>query len=589
MTRRMRAAASEAGQPAASYESLVRMVYGWERGDHYLTERYALLYGRALGISPDELAAGPVPATTGDHPGPDPVSSGLAREGTSDGGKAARMPHARTSIRAEKRGLREQMRAAGLSYGEIAAEFSRRYHLRPRTAWREAYGWSLQEAADKVNAFRGDTGLDPGALCGMTAAHLSEHEGWPGYGPAPTGRRPSPYLLAVLAGIYSCPPGDLIDFADRKALPRTDLLVIDTYATVSNTSPGSGNSPPPGPVSSLLSVDCGRDGDDPVNRREFSIMALGALAGAAVPPPRVPATVSGDHVRALQAVAAKLWARDREVGGSALSRQAMGQYATARAMLDTGSYTSVTGSALRSVTAELAVCAGFAAHDAADQATARALLTEAVLLAADDPLLAARACSLLALQSSALAAADGGIGRAREALRFLDQAESAARHEPSPRLHAAIWMRRATASAPLGDQAMIRVSIARARRELDRGDHPADPPWTGYVTPAEVTAHDAMAMLRCGSPASAARLFRDVLADPGLAPRNRALYQAYLATSLASEGDQAQAISEGLSLLPVLEGPVRSARVVNQLLPVRRKAARGTEFAIRFDALAAVS
>ena len=347
--------------------------------------------------------------------------------------------------------------------------------------------------------------------------------------------------------------------------------------------------PLPPPVSSASSPDDGRDGDDPVNRREFSITALGALAGAIVPPHRIPASVSGDYVRALQRIAAEMWTRDRQVGGSALSREAAGHYATARAMLDTGSYTSVVGSALQSVTAELAVCAGFAAHDAADQASARNLLTEAVLLAADDPLLAARAYSLLALQSSALAAMDGGIGRAREALRFLDLAEGSARHEPSPKLHAAIWMRRATASAPLGDESMIRTSIAKARHELDRGDHPADPPWMGYVIPAEITAHDAMAMLRSGSPARAARLFRDVLADPEVPPRNRALYQAYLAASLAIEGDQAQAVAEGLDLLPVLAGPVRSARTVNQLLPVRKKAARDTEFAVRFDALAAAS
>jgi hypothetical protein len=340
--------------------------------------------------------------------------------------------------------------------------------------------------------------------------------------------------------------------------------------------------------SSLLPATGREDGDSPVDRREFGLAALGALAGA-LTPPRVPDTVSAAHVAGLRKVAAQLWAADREVGGSALSSEATQHYARARAMLDASSYTSVVGSALQSVTAELAVCAGFAAYDAADQATARNLLTEAVLLAADDPLLAARAYSLLALQSSALAAMDCGIGRAREALRFLDLAEGAARHEPSPKLHAAIWMRRATASAPLGDEAAIRMSMARARRELDRGDHPADPAWTGYVIPAEITAHDALAMLRCGKPAVAARLFRDVLADPEVPPRNRALYQAYLAASLAAEGDQSQAMAEGLSLLPVLEGPVRSARTVNQLLPVRKRAGRETEFAIRFDALAAVS
>ncbi|HUY49456.1 MAG TPA: hypothetical protein VMV92_27650 [Streptosporangiaceae bacterium] len=61
------------------------------------------------------------------------------------------MPYAKTSLRAEKRALREKMRALGLGYGEIAAEFARRYRLRPRAAWREAYGWSLTEAARQIN------------------------------------------------------------------------------------------------------------------------------------------------------------------------------------------------------------------------------------------------------------------------------------------------------------------------------------------------------------------------------------------------------------------------------------------------------
>lgn len=60
MARRLRAAAREVRQPAAGHEGLVRMVYGWERGDHALTERYALLYARALGIAMDALEGGPL-------------------------------------------------------------------------------------------------------------------------------------------------------------------------------------------------------------------------------------------------------------------------------------------------------------------------------------------------------------------------------------------------------------------------------------------------------------------------------------------------------------------------------------------------
>jgi hypothetical protein len=143
---------------------------------------------------------------------------------------AVTVAYSRTSLRREKRELREEMRAAGLDYRQVAAEFARLYRLRPRSAWREAYGWSLQEAADRINSFRGNVGLDPGGLSGMTAPHLSEYEGWPGYGAKPAGRKPGPYLLAVLAEIYGCQVGDLVDLTDRRHLPKGDLLVLDTYS-----------------------------------------------------------------------------------------------------------------------------------------------------------------------------------------------------------------------------------------------------------------------------------------------------------------------------------------------------------------------
>jgi hypothetical protein len=121
------------------------------------------------------------------------------------------MAYARTSLRAEKRARREKMRAMGLGHREIAAEFARRYRFRPRAAWREAHGWSLKEAAARINAHSGEVGLDPGGIAAMTAAHLCEHENWPGPGPEPSGRRPTPYLLALLAAVYGCASTDLVD------------------------------------------------------------------------------------------------------------------------------------------------------------------------------------------------------------------------------------------------------------------------------------------------------------------------------------------------------------------------------------------
>lgn len=139
------------------------------------------------------------------------------------------MAYVKTSLRKEKRDLRERMRAMGFDYRQIASEFSRVYALRPRAAWREAYGLSLVETAAKFNAYCDDTGLDPQGMSAMTAAHLSEYENWPGLGAQPTGRKPSPYFLAVLSEVYGCQATELVDIADRATLPRTDLMVIDTY------------------------------------------------------------------------------------------------------------------------------------------------------------------------------------------------------------------------------------------------------------------------------------------------------------------------------------------------------------------------
>jgi hypothetical protein len=259
-------------------------------------------------------------------------------------------------------------------------------------------------------------------------------------------------------------------------------------------------------------------------------------------------------------------------------------------MLDTSAYSGAVGRDLLAVTAELAACAGFIAFDAAEQGMARGLLTESALLAssAGEPVLTAHAYSLLALQCSSLAASRGRVALSREALRFLGQAADAARHVPSPRVHATIAMRRATASALLGDEPEVRRHVAAAHRELGGGDHPSDPHWAGFVTPAEVTAHEAMARLSLGQPGRAADVFRVVLSDAGVTGRNRVYYQARLAGALGAAGDRSQAVAEGLRVLTALEGPVRSPRTVNWLRPIRQAAAPDSDFAIRFDAVAAL-
>ena len=137
------------------------------------------------------------------------------------------MPYAKTSLRAEQRILREKMRALGMSHRQIAVEFARRYGLRPRAAWRHAYGWSQTEAAEQISTYAAHAGLGPDrTTVTMTGPHLCEYENWPGEGKEPAGRRPTPYLLSLLAGVYGCTVHDLLDVADYEHLPPADRIIV---------------------------------------------------------------------------------------------------------------------------------------------------------------------------------------------------------------------------------------------------------------------------------------------------------------------------------------------------------------------------
>jgi hypothetical protein len=105
------------------------------------------------------------------------------------------------------------MRQLGLGPGEVAAEISRRYQARPREAYRLAWGWTMDEAAARFNEHAGKVGTDPAGSATMTGAHLCEYEKWPR-----SKRRPSVYVLVVLAAIYQAGVLNLLDLADHEKL-----------------------------------------------------------------------------------------------------------------------------------------------------------------------------------------------------------------------------------------------------------------------------------------------------------------------------------------------------------------------------------
>jgi hypothetical protein len=332
------------------------------------------------------------------------------------------------------------------------------------------------------------------------------------------------------------------------------------------------------------------EGEVDVDRRSFTRMTAAAVVGTALPPTRIPSRVGPAHVRYIRGCLNQLRRQDRDLGGGAIVRQAARQYAWARKMLDEGDYTDAVGRELVTVTTELAITTGWFAYDGGQQHIARQMYGEANLLASTVGVgeLTAHVFANLAMQSTYLArSGTSSPGGAREGLRFAIRAADAARHVPSPRLHALISLRQAAAYAQLGDETAFKTSVENAHRELDRGDHPTDPTWTAFVTRAEIDGHDADGWLRLKQTGRAVSRYDDVL-SAHLPLRNAAYYRARLAGALLEDGDRSEAIAQGLSVLPDLGDRLTSARTLIELRPVRAAAqqASAEEFVALFDSAA---
>jgi transcriptional regulator with XRE-family HTH domain len=324
-----------------------------------------------------------------------------------------------------------------------------------------------------------------------------------------------------------------------------------------------------------------------VSRREFTAMASGLALAAVLPPERVDRA----HVRYLRSSLERLRHQDAAIGGGTLRPQAMRLFARARAMLDESNYTEQVGRELLTVTADLGLVAAWLAYDSGDQVSARALYSEAELLAgsAGDNKLQVHVYANMAQQAIHLARSTGRRGTAREALRFIDRAADSARYIQSSALHALLALRQALAYSHLGDTVAFRAAINRARHEVDHGPQDSDESWTAFVTHSEITGYEAMGAGQLNRPDDAVTLYQTVLEDNSRSPRDRAYYRARLATALCTAGDQHGALVEGLQVVGDLGNRLTSTRVLNELRPVRSNAGPPAvdpeqEFCERFDA-----
>jgi hypothetical protein len=366
----------------------------------------------------------------------------------------------------------------------------------------------------------------------------------------------------------------LLAFTDTVGMPRAalaPLILGDPDAVVEHHDDIA-----------LWGADTGQ-----VDRRKFSMMAAGFAAAAVLP---IPNQVDRGHLRYLQAALARLRTQDDTVGGGAVLPQALRHFAHARRMLDESDYSTTVGRELLVVAADLGIESAWFAHDADEQTLARQLYGEAALLAqsADDSAQRVQLYTNMAQRYSYMARHTGHRGLSRQALQLTTRAVDAARHEPSPALHAFVSLRQAIAHAQLGDEVAFRGAITTARRELDCGPHETDPPWTRTVSHSEITVFEAIGKEDLGTPAQAVRLRQAVLDDTAYFPRDQATNRSGLAGALVRTGDVSQAIDHGLLILSELGTTLTSARLLRRLRPVREAAgaARAAEFCERFDAAA---
>lgn len=370
---------------------------------------------------------------------------------------------------------------------------------------------------------------------------------------------------------------ELIRVADLLGVPRRALLPVLL---------GSAE------IGRLDGID-GEEGDADVDRRQFGLTLFGAAvvsvsgvpAAASASAAGASPTIGANHVQYVNQVADQFWAHDSEFGSGGLVDAALKQSAMARQLLDHGTYDAATGRDLARATGSLVDCTGWLAFDSGDQQTARQCFTEALILAerSGDMFLWSNVMDDLRHQA-------WRVGSMREGLQLSLRISDAIRPIRSGRLHALHAAREAVAYAAVGDTRESEQAINRALREVDRGlEDPEDPIWLNFVTPAEIQSITAQARTFLGQHERAVEFYRSSVGAT-TQPRDEASYRAYYASSLARLGDHSAAITEGLSALTLLEGPVKSRRLVAELKPARSIADRigsdaAADFANRFDQL----
>lgn len=290
---------------------------------------------------------------------------------------------------------------------------------------------------------------------------------------------------------------------------------------------------------------------DDMDRRGF-LESVTAVAALAMLPPSLTDLASGTRigastVRQSWATLARLDQLDATHGGGAVYELTTSVAKQLIEALGSANYGTAIGRELRGVASASAVKAGWRAYDSGRSEAARRWWLETLRL--HELGSGAEEARLRALAAMSKDASDQGNGR--DGIALAQAAAKVGANLGSPAMMSFAAAREAIGHASVGDQPKSIRALRRARMLMDRDAAYDRPAWLTFWGPSDIASHE----MRCGrlleSPRTsreAARTAADLVTDD-TSPRNRAIYDVYLAYELAHAGRLDESIALGTEVL----------------------------------------
>ncbi|MCX4691384.1 XRE family transcriptional regulator [Streptomyces sp. NBC_01408] len=299
--------------------------------------------------------------------------------------------------------------------------------------------------------------------------------------------------------------------------------------------------------------------EDPVLRRTFCSLTVGAAAAAAVPSGR--RSVGTADVIRLREGMSGLTALDQTRGGhGALERAALARAAEAVALQQRAASQTVR-QRLFSLASHYTASAAWSCIDACQPDRARTHLDQALRLAgmAQDSMAQMRVWNSTAMLAHQCGQFGEGVAASLAA-----QATTTARRDP---LFASLaHARTAIGHASRGDRQPALRSLGYAEDALTRAHAAPRPPWIGFYGPAELAAITAIVRELLGEPAHAeAASHRALAALPATLRRNRAMTMVRLAHAQLRQGDTDQACATTGKAFDLMAGDPIPGRMRTQI------------------------